>query len=312
MKEWNIILSSNPDEPVKRFRLTKSFVRNILLVLFALPVTIGILVLQITHINNEKQELLSVVEEKEAQIKENLTEIETLKKQYDELKEEALAVQLTIEEFKEFESFLSELELELPEDVEFAGSGGKELPENYVTGDVAENLIEIRKELPKLIEDFERSVDRIMEYKETLQTIPTFFPAAEGRITSKFGNRRDPFTARTSFHSGIDLAGPLNTPIYAAADGIIVQAGRNGGYGLSIRIEHESGYETLYAHLNEIEVAVGDEVKKGDIIGKMGSTGRSTGVHLHYEIYRNGEVIDPYLYITFHQNDKGLEQAKKE
>ena len=141
MKEWNIILSSNPDEPVKRFRLTKSFVRNILLVLFALPVTIGILVLQITHINNEKQELLSVVEEKEAQIKENLTEIETLKKQYDELKEEALAVQLTIEEFKEFESFLSELELELPEDVEFAGSGGKELPENYVTGDVAENLI---------------------------------------------------------------------------------------------------------------------------------------------------------------------------
>nr|WP_246593561.1 M23 family metallopeptidase [Evansella tamaricis] len=127
-------------------------------------------------------------------------------------------------------------------------------------------------------------------------------PTDNGRITSHFGNRADPFTRATSFHSGIDIAAPLNTPIYATADGIIISVGWEGGYGRTIVIEHGDTYETLYAHLNEIYISVGDEVEKGDLIGGMGTTGRSTGVHLHYEIRRNGSLVDPYPYMTFHES----------
>ncbi|MGY6547827.1 MAG: DUF5930 domain-containing protein [Roseinatronobacter sp.] len=117
------------------------------------------------------------------------------------------------------------------------------------------------------------------------------------RLTSGFGMRRHPLTGRTRMHSGVDWAGPRNTPILAAADGVVRTAGRMGGYGNTVVIAHEFGIETLYAHLNTIDVRVGQRVSRGDRIGGMGTTGVSTGVHLHYEIRVNGNPVNPMTYI---------------
>ncbi|MDQ0257919.1 murein DD-endopeptidase MepM/ murein hydrolase activator NlpD [Evansella vedderi] len=198
---------------------------------------------------------------------------------------------------------MREIELEIPGEIG-DGSGGMEysLDSNEDMVDVSRRLMEMREELPSIIKEFEETVERILAYEKELRTIPTIMPTEEGRISSRFGYRRDPFTWNSSFHSGIDIAAPINTGIHATADGKVVHADWDGGYGRKVVIEHNETYTTIYAHLNRIDVQVGDEVSKGDLIGGMGTTGRSTGVHLHYEIIRDGEHVDPYLYMTFHED----------
>lgn len=117
------------------------------------------------------------------------------------------------------------------------------------------------------------------------------------RYTSGFGNRRDPINGRVRRHNGQDLAGRPGTPILATADGEVIFAGRQSGYGNLIKIRHSFGYETFYAHLRNIDVKVGDRVARGDVIGGMGNTGRSTGTHLHYEIRIGGTAINPMPYM---------------
>jgi murein DD-endopeptidase MepM/ murein hydrolase activator NlpD len=98
-------------------------------------------------------------------------------------------------------------------------------------------------------------------------------------------------------HEGIDLAGPIGTPVYSTAEGTVIFAGWSSGYGRLIKIQHENGIETRFGHLNAIRVEVGQRVSRGDRIGDMGNSGRSTGPHLHYEIRVNGEPLDPMIYI---------------
>jgi murein DD-endopeptidase MepM/ murein hydrolase activator NlpD len=117
-------------------------------------------------------------------------------------------------------------------------------------------------------------------------------------VSSEFGLRRNPFGGLSyEMHSGIDFRGPIGTPIYATADGIIVKAQYSGGYGKQVVIDHGYGYETLYAHLSDIEVQAGDRVRRGDLIGALGNTGRSSGPHLHYEVHRNGQAVNPRYYL---------------
>ena len=118
-------------------------------------------------------------------------------------------------------------------------------------------------------------------------------PAAQARFTSAFGTRSDPFKATRAMHSGIDLAGPVGTTIYATADGYVGRAGVVGGYGNLIELEHGKSIQTRYGHLSAILVRPGQRIKRGDIIGRMGSTGRSTGSHLHYEVRVDGAAVNP-------------------
>ncbi len=111
--------------------------------------------------------------------------------------------------------------------------------------------------------------------------------------TSSYGLRKDPFTKRPTFHEGLDFGGQRQTPIVATADGKVIFAGRNGGYGKSIEIDHGHGFVTRYGHMHKLNVKRGQIVKKGDKIGGMGSTGRSTATHLHYEVHFQGRVYDP-------------------
>jgi len=133
---------------------------------------------------------------------------------------------------------------------------------------------------------------------DTLQNgaiaVPSDKPVKTAAFTSGSGVRSDTFKARAAMHPGIDLAGSIGTPIYATADGMVTNAGyNNGGYGNLIKIDHGRGIETRYGHLSAIIVSSGQRVTRGQLIGKMGSTGRSTGSHLHYEVRIDGRPVNP-------------------
>ena len=122
-------------------------------------------------------------------------------------------------------------------------------------------------------------------------------PIQSGWISSYFGMRNDPINGKRAWHSGVDFAGKADTEVKAVAAGVVKFAGYKNGYGQLIEINHGSGYKTLYGHHKKIHVSVGDIVKKGQVIGIMGNSGRSTGNHVHYEVHKNGRVVDPSSYI---------------
>ncbi|MQY41622.1 peptidoglycan DD-metalloendopeptidase family protein [Epibacterium sp. SM1969] len=141
-------------------------------------------------------------------------------------------------------------------------------------------------------------------YRLAAERAPFAEPVRPGssRFTSGFGYRRHPITGGRRMHSGIDLAGPTGTDIYATADGVISFAGWQSGYGRIVTIKHDFGIETRYAHNSNIRVKVGQRVSRGDHIADMGNTGRSTGTHLHYEVRVNGKPINPMIYIKAARN----------
>lgn len=123
--------------------------------------------------------------------------------------------------------------------------------------------------------------------------IPSRLPVDSFRLTSEYGYREDPFRGRRARHKGIDMAAPIGTPIYATADGIVGRAQWVRGYGNYIEIEHGGDIQTRYGHMSALNVTPNQKVKRGDLIGFMGSTGRSTGSHLHYEVRIGGEPVNP-------------------
>jgi murein DD-endopeptidase MepM/ murein hydrolase activator NlpD len=140
-------------------------------------------------------------------------------------------------------------------------------------------------------------VDEVLaQHNDMLGSTPTIAPAV-GVLTDGFGTRNDPITGRRAFHRGLDISARRGTPVHAPADGIVVFAGRNGGLGKTLKISHGFGFTTVYGHLHEFAVELGDEIHRGDLIGRVGNTGRSTGSHLHYEVHRDGKARDPLYYI---------------
>lgn len=154
------------------------------------------------------------------------------------------------------------------------------------------NLEVLATEMDGKIENLSDLIADVGDQLKILESRPDLMPT-EGKITSKFGYRTSPFTGKRQFHQGIDIANDKGTPIYAAGTGIVTFSGWNAGYGKTIIISHGNGYRSVYAHNNENLVETGQKVKKGDVIAKMGSTGKSTGPHLHFEIHSKGVQINP-------------------
>lgn len=130
-----------------------------------------------------------------------------------------------------------------------------------------------------------------------LVSVPSQKPVKDFRYTSSFGVRVDPFRGTAAMHPGLDMAAPVGTPVYATADGIVSRAERAGGYGNMVQLEHGKGLETRYGHLSQILVHDGQRVHRGDLIALMGSTGRSTGSHLHYEVRIDGRAVNPMPFL---------------
>lgn len=151
---------------------------------------------------------------------------------------------------------------------------------------------EIRENLAELGE-----VDRFLSTKESLVAATPELAPLFGRMTSNFGIRRWRRSGHSENHQGLDIAVPRGTPVYAPAEGVATHAGRMGDYGNMIELDHGTGYTTRFGHLSQIDLEVGDRVMKGQIIGLVGSTGRSTGPHLHYEVRLNGTPVNPIDYL---------------
>jgi len=162
------------------------------------------------------------------------------------------------------------------------------------------------------------AISSMLNNKEKLlAAIPAIQPISNKNLThlaSGFGYRVDPVYKVTKFHAGLDFAAALGTPIYATADGVVKEADYNaGGYGNNVVINHGFGYETLYGHMYRIKAKNGQRVKRGEVIGYVGSTGKSTGPHCHYEVHKNGQPVDPVYYfyndLTPEQYDRLLKLA---
>jgi len=152
----------------------------------------------------------------------------------------------------------------------------------------------------------------IRNKEKLLASTPAIQPVSNKdlkRVASGYGNRIDPVYKTVKFHAGLDFSAPQGTPIYATADGRVITAGNKGdGYGNHVILNHGYGYETLYGHMVRVKVRYGQVVKRGEVIGWVGSTGKSTGPHLHYEVHKNGRPLDP---IYFFYNDLTPEQYQQ-
>jgi murein DD-endopeptidase MepM/ murein hydrolase activator NlpD len=165
------------------------------------------------------------------------------------------------------------------------GTGG---PETVTALDKASSQLETRL----------RNISDTMHAEQLkLSTVPSGYPVS-GYITDDFGTRRNPMGEGHEFHPGLDIVAEYGTPISATADGIIIHAGPQGGYGNLVAIYHSNGIVTRYGHMSKVSVEVGQKVKRGDTIGNLGSTGRSTGPHCHYEVRENDQSVNPMNYIA--------------
>jgi murein DD-endopeptidase MepM/ murein hydrolase activator NlpD len=183
------------------------------------------------------------------------------------------------------------------------GTGGEELPitkeeMGLLVDQTRDDFLSIGKQIELLKPELEFTKDAVAKQQKQLQVTPTIWPTDSRKVTSLFGIRLDPFTHRATFHAGLDISGDTGDPIYAAADGTVISADRSPSHGNNILLSHTNGVRTHYSHLSKILTKVGDKVRKGDIIGELGNTGRSTGPHLHYEVIINGKNVDPRPYLN--------------
>lgn len=148
-------------------------------------------------------------------------------------------------------------------------------------------------------QSFDEVVALCKEHDDMLKCIPAIQPVSNKELkqtASGYGTRIDPIYKTVKFHDGMDFSANIGTPIYATGNGTVTKAGWQSGYGKVVVINHGYGYETLYAHMNDIDVRVGQKVVRGEVIGKVGNTGKSTGPHLHYEVHVKGKVVNPVNY----------------
>ena len=171
-------------------------------------------------------------------------------------------------------------------------AGGQGGPGLLAVDQLLQQTVALKEELASREERLSDMRDDLSERNSRLAATPSIWPAS-GDVTSRFGWRNSPFGYGADWHPGIDIADSYGTPIIATADGVVVSAGWNGGYGLFVLIDHGYGLATAYGHHSELNVRAGQRVKKGDTIAYMGSTGASTGSHLHYEVRVNGRQVNP-------------------
>ena len=178
-----------------------------------------------------------------------------------------------------------------------AGAGGPMLPPR-TTEDAPADLSELEARFARIEQQMALVSDASALQTLELMRLPSRLPIEDGEMTSSFGNREDPITGRRAFHAGLDFGADTGTAIHAAAGGTISFAGFRSDFGWVVEIEHGNGLTTRYAHASRLLVKTNDLVTPGEVIAMVGSTGRSTGPHLHFEVLRHGEPTDPRRYLA--------------
>lgn len=182
-----------------------------------------------------------------------------------------------------------------------AQGGPEELINGLPSVQAMPSFITQLDELARQLENREKQLsileNVILNRNLQAEIMPAGRPVSKGWISSRYGVRNDPFTGKAAYHNGIDIAAPEGTEVVSVAAGVVTWAGRRFGYGNLVEINHGNGYVTRYAHLKTVLVSAGETVRKGHLIAKVGTTGRSTGPHVHFEVWVDGKTTDPMKYV---------------
>ena len=249
-------------------------------------------------------------------------EIEYLKLQYDIMNDKLDNLDIVLTELEDRDDNIYRMIFEaepIPSSVRKAGYGGSNrylALDGHVNSDLvistAKRIDILTSQLYVQSKSFDEIYEMAKNKSEMLSCIPAIMPVKKTdiyRISSYYGQRTDPFYKVTKFHGGIDFSGPTGLGIYATGDGVVIRVEKNkSGYGNNILIDHGYGYMTRYAHLHSFKVKKGQKVKRGQEIGLMGNTGKSTAPHLHYEVIKNNKTVNP---INFFYNDITPEEYDK-
>ncbi|MFZ1948339.1 MAG: M23 family metallopeptidase [bacterium] len=291
-----LIVMHSPKSPPKSISVTR---RRVMFVVGFLMVFLGFSVfsgLQ-TFTNVINRERYSELER----------ENEVLKHELSQLQDKVTDLQYDMAGHAEFEERLRVLADLAPmdQDVWEVGVGGPELDApveegNRLSGALASldsNVDRLLRQIRLQRHSFDEIRARLESKTEELGGIPSIRPVESGYVSSTFGRRRDPFSGRINRHEGVDFSARKGAKVMATADGIVKYAGYDGAYGNTVELDHGNGYVTRYCHNSRLSVAKGQAVKRGDVIAAVGSSGRSSGCHLHYEVLVNGTHQDPIQFI---------------
>ncbi|WP_164545477.1 peptidoglycan DD-metalloendopeptidase family protein [Paenibacillus albus] len=309
-KHFTFLVLPDGARPVLRFRV-HTFILAMLPVIIVLLIAIAS-TLYLLHdrargqLDQLHSKLTSTNEAYTSQLAKKEGTIKQLQNELAELAQQAESVELRVEELNKLESDVKSL-VGLPKETAAAESDDTGVGGEFVAVqdadivDLAHDTGMIFSSLGDEISDLRDRLDSTKEQAQkrlqTLRVTPTYWPTQSQRITSFFGVRMDPFSGEAGVHKGIDIAGHRGDSVYAAADGQISDTGTMSERGNYVTITHAMGLTTRYFHLSKILAHTGDRVQQGDIIGEIGSTGRSTGPHLHFEVVKHGVSVDPRPYL---------------
>ncbi|MFD3260516.1 peptidoglycan DD-metalloendopeptidase family protein [Paenibacillus lentus] len=329
-QRYTVLFVPEGSQPVFRLKMTSTYLlAGLIAVVLLLAAALVLFTLNRSHafkitaletkLSTSSQLLQTTVSDKEQ-------EIDRLLLQLVELSEKSKTLETKMTELEKLEAELKSItngertggEIHSASALSWENTNGKQNTEGMggelipLTEDDIDSLIEETKEsisasleeMPALQARLEQTKEAVTEYKEMMRILPTFWPADSLKTTSPFGKRQDPFNGRLTLHNGLDIKGNTGDLIYAAADGKVTDTGYSSSRGNYVTISHPSGLSTNYLHLHEVSTTKGDQVKQGDVIGTLGSTGRSTGPHLHFEVVKNGVMVDPEIYLIKPEKDE--------
>jgi murein DD-endopeptidase MepM/ murein hydrolase activator NlpD len=327
--KYTLLLIPDAEHPVKHanFSLIPIYFSLLLLLFGCISFTFWLYSVKVGYvqsIQSLEDSLLSSQEETKQVSSQKDELIEDLQKQIILLSHQAEEVKAKIEELQilkgEIQSLsdkvipekgqklFSTLDEEIMQTIEPLAAGGEEkrVTDEHILDVLQEtesSYTQSQQEMVHLQEKMEKAKTLLEEIYELQQNTPSIWPTRPGRISSGFGVRQDPFTKKPSFHDGIDIIGDIGDPVYATANGIVKTQADDWLKGMHIILTHTEGYQTHYYHLSKILVKRGQFVKKGEVIGYIGTSGRSTGPHLHYEVHENGKPVNPVPYLQFFRED---------
>ncbi len=321
MKKWlqsfTFVIIPNSTQSVRRFNMPRIvlFAAPILLIILLVSFLLLLLIItnQTKYTNQLETELAAFTSTHQTQLASKDEQIATMKSELLSLSEQAYEIEGKLQEINnlehELKQFINSSNISTSIDdgmsssaSQFESQGGEEIPlERISSTALAANAWQKYEQAMQLAEklqpDLEATKTAMHEHQQLMDITPNIWPTDSRKITSSFGTRKDPLSRRSTYHSGVDIGANRGDSIYATASGTVTVSEKAYPYGNYIEIDHGESFRTRYLHLSKRVAEVGDKVNKGDLIGEAGSTGRSTGPHLHYEVIVDGQTVNPELYM---------------
>ena len=298
-KKYTIMILPDETTRVRKYRVPRNMVRGLLVVLAVFVLGLGYLVTDYYGV----KKMVTELDRLRLEARQQQQQLVTFAKSFDDLQGEMTRLR----QFDMKLRVMADLDgVVYPEQIMGIGGENPE-PFNPLEGELSfqdqtiissmnRSLDRLKTEVSIQERSFQELVEYLEDQKSLLASTPSIWPV-KGWLTSTFGYRSSPFTGRRELHKGLDIATRSGTPVIAPADGLVVFAGREGGFGNMIIIDHGYGITTRYGHNSSLEAKLGQKIKRGDVIARVGNTGRSTGPHVHYEVAVNGVSVNPSRYI---------------